>query len=470
MKKSRWLQIWSLTLIMSMVLFPVTSVFAAGTGFSTTITYQNVGLDIAHITILYYPEGQSTPISIARPDLPVGASATVSIGNLETTPASFKGSAVIKSDVEVAVLMTQIPTTVNVKARPLAGATTKGTASIWLLNIVKVTGMAAIISVQNLDNNPANIKFTFYGGVKPVILSKNNIPVGGSAYIDLADMSDLPNLYAGSVLVESVRAGNNTPGKITGMSLNSDGTATDANATESIAGGGTTIFMPVAMCYAMGGMSTSYFIFNTDPIQSATVTVTYNTGKSDSQSLPSRTGRYFSACAPKSTASGYYGYATIKSNGPLILAKGVIKNMGVSATFIGQSTGTDKLAFPFVSYSASQYTTGQRSRTTISVMNLGGNLAAGAVKAKYFGKDGKLMGTYAFPAFASGMKIETNAAQLGAVGAEFGYYSDGTSGGSVIVEGPAGSSLMAVGLVLNVVSSGVYSGEMYNGISPVGTP
>ena len=200
------------------------------------------------------------------------------------------------------------------------------------------------------------------------------------------------------------------------------------------------------------------------------VTVTYNSGKFESQSLTSRTGRYFNACTPKSTVSGYSGYATIKSNGPLILAKGVIKNLGVSATFMGQSTGADKLAFPYASYSASQYTTGQRSRTTISVMNLGGNLAAGAVKAKYFGKDGKLIGTYTFPAFASGVRIDTNAAQLGAAGAEFGYYSDGTTGGSVLLEGPAGSSLMAVGFVLNVVSSGVYSGEMYNGISPVGTP
>ena len=210
--------------------------------------------------------GRSIHTNIHRPaGLTVGASATVSIGNLETTPASFRGSAVIKSDVEVAVLMTQIPTTVSIKARPLAGATTKGSASIWLLNIVKITGMQAIISVQNLDNNPANIKFTFYGGVNPVILSKNNIPVGGSAYVDLADLSELPNLYAGSVLVESVRAGNSTPGKITGMSLYSAGTTTDANATESIAGGGTTIYMPVAMCYAFGGMSTSYFVFNTRP-------------------------------------------------------------------------------------------------------------------------------------------------------------------------------------------------------------
>ena len=271
-------------------------------------------------------------------------------------------------------------------------------------------------------------------------------------------------------LSESVRAGNNTPGKITGMALYSAGTATEANATESLTGGGTTIYMPLAMCYAMGGMNTSYYVFNTDPVQSASVTVTYNSGKLESQSLASRTGRYFSACTPKSTVSGYSGYATIKSNGPLIMAVGIIKLMGMSATFIGQSTGTEKLAFPFAPYSTSQYTTGQRSRTIISVMNLGGNLAAGTVKAKYFGKDGKLIGTYSFPAFATGLRIDTNAAQLGAAGAEFGYYTDGTTGGSVMLEGPVGSSLMAVAWVINVVSAGVYSGEIYNGISSVGAP
>ena len=470
MKKPSWLYIWSLTLIMSMILFPVTPAFAAGTGFTTTITYQNVGLDIAHITILYYPEGQSIPISIARPDLPIGASAMVSIGSLDTSPASFKGSAVIKSDVEVAVVMTQIPTTVSVKARPMASATTKGSASVWLLNIVKVTGTTAIISVQNLDNSPANIKFTFYGGANPVTLSNNNIPAGGSAYANLAEVIDLPNLFVGSVLVESIRAGSNTPGKITGMALYSAGTATGASATESLTGGGTKIYMPVAMCYAMGGMSSSYYIFNTDPAQSATVTVTYNSGKFETQTLTSRSGRYFNACIPKGTAAGYSGYATIKSNSPLILAVGIIKLVGMSATFAGQSIGAEKLAFPYAMYSTSSYSTGQRSRTNISVMNLGGNLAAGTVKAKYYGKDGKLIGTYSFPAFASGVKIDTNAAQLGASGAEFGYYADGTSGGSVMLEGPAGSSLMAVGWVMNVASTGVYSGEMYNGIPPVGSP
>ena len=252
MKKSKWMFFWSLIICLSLVLIPITPVSAAGTGFTTTITYQNVGLDVAHVTVLYYPEGQTTPISISRPDLPVGASATISIGNLETTPASFRGSAVIKSDVEVAVLMTQIPTTVTLKARPMAGAATQGSPNIWLLAIHKVAGETSLLSVQNLDNSPANIKFTFYGGTTPVSISKNNIPTGGSSYINLFDVSGLADGYSGAVFVESVRSGGSTAGKIAGVYLTSLGTATDGNATESQSSASSKIYMPVAMCYLPG--------------------------------------------------------------------------------------------------------------------------------------------------------------------------------------------------------------------------
>lgn len=470
MKKSIWMFFWSLIISLSLVAIPINSATAAGTGFTTTITYQNVGLDVAHVTILYYPEGQTVPITIARPDLPVGASATVSIGNLETTPASFRGSAVIKSDVEIAVLMAQIPTTVTVKARPIAGGTSKGSPNLWLLAVHKTAGESALISVQNLDKNPANLKFTFYTGTGPIIINKNNIPAGGSAFIDLFEASELAAGSFGSVYVESVRSGTSTPGKISGMFLNSSAAITDAYATESQTEASNIVYMPVAMCSYLGGISSSFFVFNTDPTQAATVTVTYNTLKVETQTIAALSGRYFSACNPKATALGYYGYAKVTSNGPKIMAAALIKNMGVSATYIGQSTGVSRLALPFANYSYSNFSNGKRVRTTISVMNLGGNLAAGAVKAKFYGKDGTLVGTAALPALATGVSVDTYGSKIGTAGNEFGYYADGTSGGSVLIEGPAGSSLMAVGMVMSVVSSGVYSGEMYNALQPVGSP
>lgn len=461
---------WSMIICLTLVVIPSTPVSAAGTGFTTTITYQNVGMDVAHVAILYYPEGQTLPITISRPDLPVGASATISIGNLETTPASFRGSAVIKSDIEVAVLMTQIPTTVSIKARPMAGAASQGSPNLWLLPVSKATGQTALVSVQNLDSSAANIKFTFYGGTAPLIVNKNNIPTGGSAYIDLATSSDLAVGYMGGVFVESVRSGSSTPGKITGMFLNSLGTTTDANATESQTGTATKIYMPVAMCNYSGAMTTTYYVFNTDPSAAATVTVTYNTLKVQTQTLPSRTGRYFHGCAPKGTASGFYGSATITSNGPLILATGIIENMGLSATYMGQSSGAARLALPIANYSTAYFSNGQRVRTTISVMNTGSKLASGAVKAKFYGKDGTLIGTVPLPALGTGVRVDVFGSQLGTPGKEFGYYTDGSSGGSVIIEGPTGSSLVAVGVVMSVVSTGVYSGEAYNGLPPIGTP
>lgn len=94
----------ALAFVLSLLPYPVNA--QTGTvGFSTTITYQNIGATVAHVTLLFYSEGQSTPISIARPDLPVGASATVAMGSLGTT-AGFRGSAVVKSDVQLAVIMT----------------------------------------------------------------------------------------------------------------------------------------------------------------------------------------------------------------------------------------------------------------------------------------------------------------------------------------------------------------------------
>jgi len=97
-------------------------------------------------------------------------------------------------------------------------------------------------------------------------------------------------------------------------------------------------------------------------------------------------------------------------------------------------------------------------------MNLGTSLASGAVKVKYYDKTGKLVGTHSLPAFANGAKVESAANKIGSAGAEFGYYSDGTSGGSALIEGPAGSNLMAAVWAMSNPVKGTLVGEMYNAI------
>jgi hypothetical protein len=445
-------------------MLPVGSVLAASPAYTTSITYQNIGSDVAHVTITYIPDGSSDPVALTQPDLPIGASQTVILSNLDPSTASTRGSVRIKSDVEIAILASQVPVNTTVIGRGMSAASQAGSSQAWLPNLSKAAGVTTVLALQNQDAVPADLKVTFYGGTSPVVVDKLAIPAGASTYLDLADISALGTSFNGTALIQSTQTGTSSPGRVSGVSLISTGISTEVYATESIASGGNTLYMPLALCYGMGGMSTTYYVFNTDASQPATVSVAYSNGKTDTASIAALSGRSFNACSPSGVLSGYSGSAVISSNGPGILAVGRIKLLGMAATFVGQSSGTSRLALPSALYSTAGYSSGQKYRTQVIVMNLGSNLAAGAVKAKFYGKDGALIGTYTFPAFAANSRQDVNATKLGSSGAEFGYYSDGSSGGSMVIEGPAGSSLMALAWQTRVAGSGTYAGDAYNAI------
>ncbi len=451
----------ALAFVLSLLPYPVNA--QTGTvGFSTTITYQNIGATVAHVTLLFYSEGQSTPISIARPDLPVGASATVAMGSLGTT-AGFRGSAVVKSDVQLAVIMTQIPSVSTAKSRPMATGFIQGSSEIWFLYTYKGSP-STILSIQNLDNKPANLTLEFLGGGTPVTINKTNIAAGNSAYIDLSTISEIPVGFNGSVHVKSIRAGSTTVGKIAGTQVNLTPTGNGVTANDSFSQVGKKVFMPVALCSALGGMSTSYYVYNTDSTLSTTVKITYSSGKIGTLTLAPNKATWYNACLPSGTVVGYSGHAVVTSSATDILVLGHAKDAGMSATFQGQSVGSNRLAVPYANYSTSYFATGQKQRTTLYVMNLGASLASGAVKVKYYDKTGKLVGTHSLPAIASGGKVKSAANKIGTAGAEFGYYSDGTSGGSALIEGPAGSNLMAAVWAISNPVKGTLVGEMYNAI------
>ncbi len=427
--------------------------------YSTTITYQNIGSDTAHITLLFYPEGSSSPISISRPDLPKGASATVSVGSLGS---GFKGSAVVKSDMQLAVTMTQIPSSTSIKSRPMAAGFIQGSGEIWFLFANKGSP-GSVISIQNLEKTAVNLKLTFTASGGSVVINKNNVAAGSAAFFDLDTMNELsPGSY--NVNVVATKTGSTNIGNIAGLQMNRTGDGETAYATESISQTGKKIFMPVAMCNAINNFSTSYFVYNTSSTESTTVTVTYNSGKKGTLTLTPNYGTWYHACMPSGTVSGYNGWATITSNTTNIIAWSHIKNTGMSASFSGQTVGSNILAVPYALYSSANYSNGLRQRSIIYIQNLGSSLASGAVKVKYFDKNGKLVGTHSLGSMANGARIESNASKIGSAGAEFGYYSDGTSGGSALIEAPAGSNLMAVVWVHSNPSKGIFRGEAYNAI------
>ncbi len=458
---------WLVTIIIGMLLialFNPMSVSAqiALPTFSSSITYQNIGNEIAHITLLVYPEGESTPITISRPDLAKGASATVSVGSLGTA-TGFRGSAVVKSDVPLAILSTQIPTNTSLKIRPMTVGFSTGSPDIWFLYVNRNT---TVLSVQNLLKVPSNFKLTFYGTMSPVTVTKTNIPAGGSLYFPVASVTELPSDFSGVVHVKSTTVAIPLAGKIAGTQLNVNTDGSLGHSTEAVTQMSTKLFMPIAMCNTSGATSSIYYVFNPDPTESTTVTVTYNSGKSEKKTLAPLTRSWFSACGPANTTQGYSGSAKITSSPASVMAFGYIKGNVLAGSFTGQAFGSNRLAVPFANYSTSYFTNGQRHRTVISVMNLGASLASGTVKVLYYDKTGKLSGTHTLGTLASGAKVDSTAA-LAKAGAEFGYYSDGSSGGSAIIQGPAGANLMAVAFIKTTIASSKFSGELYNAISDI---
>jgi len=460
MNENRWMSILIAGVLFVSLINPI-SVNAQSIlpTFSSTITYQNIGSEVAHITLLVYPDGESTPITISRPDLAKGASATVSVGSLGNG-SGFRGSAVVKSDVPLAILTTQVPTNSTLKIRPMTAGFSSGSPDVWFLYVNRNT---TVLSVQNLLKVPSNFKLTFYGSASPITITKTNIPAGGSLYFPVASATELPSTFSGVVHVESTTVAIPLAGKIAGTQLNVNADGSLGHSTEAVTQMSTKLFMPVAMCNTTGAISSNYYVFNPDPTQSTAVTVSYNSGKSETKTLPPLSRALFNACSPTNTTQGYSGSAKITSTPGSVMAFGYIKGNILAGSFTGQAFGSHRLALPFANYSTSFYSNGQRHRTVISVMNLGSSLAAGTVKVLYYDKTGKLSGTHTLGALASGAKVDSTAA-LAKAGAEFGYYSDGSSGGSAIVQGPAGANMMAVAFIKTTIATGKFSGELYNAI------
>ena len=135
---------------------------------------------------------------------------------------------------------------------------------------------------------------------------------------------------------------------------------------------------------------------------------------------------------------------------------------GLSTAFLGFNNGASKVAMPYVRWTTDHWFDGTRQRAYIAIQNVGSALPAGAVTVKYYDKTGALVGTDTLGAIAAGGKVNSNAGNVGA--AEFGYYTDGTFGGSAVVEGPAGSQLAVIVRVQSRVGANSVA-EDYSGIA-----
>jgi hypothetical protein len=274
------------------------------------------------------------------------------------------------------------------------------------------------------------------------------------------------SVFNGSAIVSAVESGTSNPADIVASVLELSTTGADASAFEGVTGGANTVYMPSALCQAFGATS-AYAVQNTSQSSSANVTVAYSNGVSENATIAAGTKRSFIGCNATGMPTGFSGSATITSTGAPIVVIGKVFGSGNSTAFLGATEGYSTLALPYVRFTETGWASGERQRAYIAVQNVGAPIAAGQVVLHYLDRNGVEVGTHTISqAIATGEKVNSFAMNPAVVGndadlSEFGYI--GGFGGSVIVEGPSGSELVAVVRIQSVFGAGVV-GEDYNGI------
>ena len=467
MKKLFLITILIFCLIMSPLVTKPVLAAAYGTSFTTSITYQNVGSANANITILFYSEASGSPITISRPQLAPRAGTSIYVGALSELASGFKGSAVIQSDQPLVATLVQVPpATSTLKARPLSNGFSGGTPEVGVPTVLKNTfGTNSIVVVQNVDSVAADLTLDFVPvSGSPVQLTLTNLPSGAAKYYDLGQLSQLGSSFNGALKITAKKAGTSNPGNIVATSMELGISSNAAYAFEGTVTSASKVYMPSALCrYTTAQQTTAYAVQNVSS-GNVQVTVKYSSGNNDGPyTIPAGGKRSFDGCAVNGT--GFLGSAVIEATGGNIVAVGKVYGGGLFTAFLGFNDGASKVALPYIRYTQTGWTNGTRQRSFIAIQNVGtSDLSAGDVTVKYYDKNGALVGTHTLGAIPVGGKVNSNPSNIGSAGNEFGYYSDGTFGGSAIVEGPVGSKLAVVVRVQTYVSSTDVPGEDYTGI------
>lgn len=453
---------------------------AYNTSFVTSVTYQNVSNATANVIFYFYQEGSSTPIQVPK-TLAANAGSSLFIGGLSEIPTNFSGSAVLSSDQPIVATLVQIPQSSTVTNRPLSNGFSSTSSQVTIATVLKNRfNQTTKFSVQNADSGAIDVTVTFYNAedpnATPVVLTANNVPAGSAKSYDVGALSQIPSPFNGSAIVTAVKTGTATPANIVASALElgtSSNKYNDAKAYEGVSSGARTIFMATALCNVFGGQSSFYAVTNTSQTTGTTVTVTYSGGKVDTANLGAGKKASFAACNVND--ANYSGSATVTSDTTDVVVVGKVQDAGRATAFLGEAAGSRKLALPYVRYTADgNFGAGaNRQRAFIAIQNVG-NDAVSNVAVKYLNKNGEVVGTHTIASIASKGKANSNATLATLAGGhtaieltEFGYPEGnpgGGFGGSVIIEGPSGSTLIAVVRVESNVS-GTRVAEDYNGIA-----
>lgn len=448
---------------------------AYGANFQVSITYQNVGASATSVQFDFYPEANGTPVTFTPSGtIAAGASNSIAVGAVSGINAGFKGSAVLSANQPVVATIVQYndsPATTGITNRLLSNGFTSADASAKQLvsTVLKNTfGATTYFSVQNVESGAVDLTVRFYRAGETTAAhtaTHNGLQPNAAKYFDAGQISQLGTSFNGSAVVEARMAGTTTAGR-TVVTVNE--LRTDANGGRSFEGTAkqsANIYMPSAMCRAFtsaqfpNGQTSYYAVQNASATEAAEFQVTFssNAGTQTTANIPVAPGSKASVNACDTLAPGANGSAVIKivKGSATLVAIGKVEGNGITSAFLGQSTGANRLAAPYVRWARDQYyNAGQRHRSFIAIQNVGPT-AASNVRVRYVDRNGNTLGTHTIGTLAAGAKISSNpslaAGALDSCG-RFGEYGTGGSdpclgnqyGGGAIIEADNGASLTAV--------------------------
>jgi hypothetical protein len=445
------------------------------TQFQTAITYQNISSSAAVVTFSFYNEKTASAVVVTR-NLNANAGASLAVGSLtgsEALPSNFLGSAILGSSQPVVATLVQLPqpSTGSVRNRPMSNGFSSGSSQVLLATVLKgAFNTNSKFSIQNASDGAVDITVQFFavGQTSPALtLNESNIPVGAAKYYDMGALSGLSSPFDGSATVTAVRTGSATPANIVGSVLELQTSGVGVRAFEGVpnTAAANTVYMATALC-GLGGQTTAYAVQNTSSSQSAAVTVTYSNGMTQQGTIGAGGKQSFNSC--NALPQSFSGAATITSNGAPIVVIAKVGGAGRYTAFLGETSGSAKLALPYARWSNTKYDSGQYQRAAIAIQNIS-NSAVSNVRVRYLNKEGTEVGVHTIASIPALGKANSNATLAGTTVqlTEFGNPEanpGGGFGGSVIVEGPVGSQLIAVVRISSNTATGVVA-EDYNGIA-----
>ena len=482
------------TLIAALSLVAATAAFATpdpGTATSNAVV-QNQGTTTANVVVSYYAQDGTAALTT---EATINAGAVAEFKTADTALASgFAGAAIVSSDQPLAAIVSLKNSDVSASKGGITqgayNATTAPASDISFPSVWGFAGIGSVSTIQNTSSDATVLTVDFFNRAGDNLGSRTiNLNGYGSVTIDMGNASDLPSGFPtdfsdGSISVSS--SATDIAGASTAYWTNRQGAyqaLTSANA-------GTTLYAPSHFAFKSNASDADYALFSALNIQNTTgtaapITIDYftrgdtsgNAALSLTCTVPANSavglnvknggsGCGFNAASFAPLGTSWSGSVKVVSTDNINLVGTGITSWGNNGyggmyAMVTTNDASDTIYIPAQYRRQPGGSWAQWS--AINLQNIGSSTVAAAdITIKYIDTAGNtvvtLTGSQLPGDLAAGAAFGLNTRNGGDLDASaFNSLGDSWIGG-ILVEGPAGSQLVAVNNIVYSNRASVYNG------------